>query len=249
MSDYKNVTKRKVTKDTDTGQVVKKVSPVLEEKKNNDKKADRVKWVMPSWAGYIIPILIGIIIFTKFKTLALWMILTLIGVGLAMAVLLDIISRKKRAYKKKALEGQGDIFPKDQSEEVIVKLRKLKDSINSRIKKVKKDEVKKDLSGLELTLGLMADEVERDPKDRKKVRKIANYYGDMLLQLIDKYISFQDKDQTIENVAESMMKIEEGIKGASESLKKALNELFSEDVMEVNADVNALEQLIKIDKI
>ena len=136
------------------------------------------------------------------------------------------------------------------SSEIAAKLYELQDLIIDRAKGVKKAEVKESLGNIAGTLNKIADEVEHDPKDRNKVRKLANYYGDMLLGLVDKYIKLQDnKEQAIagENVENSMDKIEEAIKGAETSVKKLLDSLFTEDAMEINAEINTLDKLMKLE--
>ena len=42
-----------------------------------------------------------------------------------------------------------------------------------------------------------------------------------------------------------MTQIREGLSGADEALKKLLDDLFSDDAMEVSADITVLEQLLK----
>ena len=72
----------------------------------------------------------------------------------------------------------------------------------------------------------------------------------MLLGLVDKYIKLQDNaGQAIEgeNVENSMNKIEEAVKGAEVSIKKLLDSLFSEDAMEINAEINTLDKLMQLE--
>ena len=47
------------------------------------------------------------------------------------------------------------------------------------------------------------------------------------------------------NIKGTMVRIREGLAGADDALKKLLDDLFSDDAMEVSADINVLEQLLK----
>ena len=44
-----------------------------------------------------------------------------------------------------------------------------------------------------------------------------------------------------------MDKIEQAISGAETSVKKLLDSLFSEDAMEINAEINTLDKLMKLE--
>ena len=96
-----------------------------------------------------------------------------------------------------------------------------------------------------ITMDLIADEVEKDPKDRNKVRKLANHYTAMITGLVDKYIQLEAQGAEGENIRSSMERIEEGLSGADKALKRILDDMFSDDAMEVSADITVLEQLLK----
>lgn len=97
-------------------------------------------------------------------------------------------------------------------------------------------------------LDRIADEVERDPKDRNKVRKLANHYTDMIVGIVEKYVQLEKQVAAVsngENVTSAMKQIEDGLTNAETALRKLLDDLFSDDAMEVSADINVLEQLLK----
>lgn len=45
------------------------------------------------------------------------------------------------------------------------------------------------------TMEKIADDVEKDPKDRNKVRKLANHYTSMIEELVEKYINLESQGQ------------------------------------------------------
>ena len=198
--------------------------------------------VMPGWVPYLVAAVVAFVASLILKDGAIYtFICILLGVAAAFGV--EMIRRKQ--LRERYFPGAEQF-----SSEIAAKLYELQDLIIDRAKGVKKAEVKESLGNIAGTLNKIADEVEHDPKDRNKVRKLANYYGDMLLGLVDKYIKLQDnKEQAIagENVENSMDKIEEAIKGAETSVKKLLDSLFTEDAMEINAEINTLDKLMKLE--
>ena len=93
----------------------------------------------------------------------------------------------------------------------------------------------------------IADEVEADPKDRNKTRKLANHYVGMLIDLVDKYILLQKQAADGANITTSIAKIEEALAGADVSLAKLLDDLFTDEAMEVSADIAVLENLLSME--
>ena len=91
----------------------------------------------------------------------------------------------------------------------------------------------------------IADDVEKDPKDRNKVRKLANHYTSMIEELVEKYINLESQGQGGENISSAMDEIKKGLETVENAVKSLLDGLFSDDAMEVSADISVLEQLFK----
>ncbi|MBR4410887.1 MAG: 5-bromo-4-chloroindolyl phosphate hydrolysis family protein [Firmicutes bacterium] len=137
---------------------------------------------------------------------------------------------------------------KVRAEELAKKLDVCRDKLQAQESRLSDPQVRRHVKSMATTLDLIADEVEKDPKDRNKVRKLANHYGDMITGLVDKYILLEGQAKATSeggNVTETLAKIREGLAVADEALKKVLDDLFSDDAMEVSADINVLEQLLK----
>ncbi len=213
----------------------------LLEEKNSAEEEKPGKKIMPSWLPYLIGALVAFIIAILTKGIIGKIVALIIGV----LVILCLDRIRAKSIREANIPGE-----KEFSSEIAGKLHELQDLLIDRAKGIKKPEVKESLGSIAGTLNKIADEVENDPKDRNKVRKLANYYGDMLLGLIDKYIKLQDNVGQAaegENVETSMNKIEEAIKGAETSVRKLLDSLFTEDAMEINAEINTLDKLMKLE--
>lgn len=231
-------------KKLDEEKAEKEAQRLKEEKLKAEQEANQQpkKPVIPGWVPFVAAPVVAFVV-SLFLQGTFINNLIAVGLGLLSYVLLDQLRKKQL---REAYFPGAEQF----SSEIAAKLYELQDLIIDRAKGVKKAEVRDTLGSIAGTLNKIADEVEHDPKDRNKVRKLANYYGDMLLGLVDKYIKLQDnKEQAIEgeNVETSMNKIEEAIKGAEVSVKKLLDSLFSEDAMEINAEINTLDKLMKLE--
>ena len=220
----------------------KEAQRLKEEKLQAEQEAERPKkWVMPAWVPWVVGAAAAAILSLFLKGA----VGTIVCIAIGVVIILALSGVRKKQWNDAHVPGE-----KEFSSEIAMKLYGLQDLVIDRAKGIKKAEVKESLGAIAGTLNKIADEVEHDPKDRNKVRKLANYYGDMLLGLIDKYLKLQDNAGQVvegENVETSMNKIEEAIKGAEVSVKKLLDSLFSEDAMEINAEINTLDKLMKLE--
>ena len=156
-----------------------------------------------------------------------------------------LLSIRKRQLKKLPPKREK----KSYSDEMATKLYSLSDLVIDRAEAVRKKEIREILASIAVSLSKMAEEVENDPKDKNKVRKLANYYGDMLLGLVDKYISLQSNNLNGEEgvVHSSIEKIEHALTGADTAIKRMLDNMFTDDAMEINAEVKTLDNLMKLE--
>ena len=198
---------------------------------------------VPMWTGVIVFIVLFCLVYwTKGNLLAALIIGAVIGIiiwKLLGNLRINQIARRNEALRNRTWAS-----------EIAARLYSLHDLVLDKAKLVVKSEMKEHLTSISGTLVKIAEEVEADEKDRNKVRKLANYYGDMLLGLVDKYVKLQDnKAEAGEaaNIENSMARIEAAIEGADVSLKKLLDSLFSDDNMVINAEVNTLDKLMKLE--
>ncbi|MBR2748879.1 MAG: 5-bromo-4-chloroindolyl phosphate hydrolysis family protein [Firmicutes bacterium] len=197
----------------------------------------------PMWTGVIVFIVLFCLVYwTKGNVLAGLIIGVVIG-GIIWKLLGNLRLRQVEK-RNEALRNRT------WASEIAARLYNLHDLVLDQAKLVVKPEMKESLTSISGTLVKIAEEVEADEKDRNKVRKLANYYGDMLLGLVDKYVRLQDNKEEVgsgANIENSMARIEAAIQGADVSLKKLLDSLFSDDNMVINAEVNTLDKLMKLE--
>ena len=187
----------------------------------------------------------GAVWFVLALILPVYKVWALIVCIIAAAAVVILLSRKRAAQIAKLPPAPT---VKVRAEELAKKLDVCRDQLTEQSGRLKDSSVAATVRSLAKTLDLIADEVERDPKDRNKVRKLANHYAAMLTGLAEKYIQLEAQTSAVsegENISGAMTQIREGLSGADEALKKLLDDLFSDDAMEVSADITVLEQLLK----
>lgn len=143
---------------------------------------------------------------------------------------------------------------KVRAEEMVRKLDLCSEALGQKAGQIREAKVADLLRSIADTLRRIADAVEEDPKDRNKVRKLANHYTTMLTDLADQYLRLeaasaapagQTTAEPGENIGAAMSQIADGLANVDLSLKAMLDDLFSDDAMEASADIAVLEQLLK----
>ena len=195
--------------------------------------------VMPSGLPFIAA---GAVWFILALILPVYKLYALIITAAAAAAAFVLLTLKRR---KQIAELPPAPPVKVRADEMAKKIDQCRDALMSKQPQIKNDQVSQVAGSIAKTLDLIADELERDPKDRNKVRKLANHYTAMITELVDKYIKLEAQPAGGENIDASMARIEEGLSGADKALKRILDDLFSDDAMEISADITVLEQLLK----
>ena len=183
---------------------------------------------------------------------AVWFILALILPIYKLYALILTVAIAAAAFvflnfkRRKQLEELPPAPPvKVRAEEMAKKIDACRQTLLTQQQQIKSETLSSTVGSMAITMDLIADEVEKDPKDRNKVRKLANHYTAMITGLVDKYIQLEAQGAEGENIRSSMERIEEGLSGADKALKRILDDMFSDDAMEVSADITVLEQLLK----
>lgn len=197
--------------------------------------------VMPAGLPYLAA---GAVWFVLSMILPVYKLIVLIIIAvITIAVLVLLLSKRKAQIAK--LPPPPPV--KIRAEEMAKKIDASREILLRQIPRLQNATLRSRAESIARTLELIADEVERDPKDRNKVRKLANHYCAMITDLVEKYIQLEAQSSGGENISAAMTRIEEGLGNTDDALKKTLDDLFSDDAMEVNADIAVLEQLLKTD--
>ncbi len=170
---------------------------------------------------------------------------------ISMIVIATVLAIAAAALLNSVRKKQIESLPpaptvKVRAEELARKIDECRIALQGAAQQIKDKETAERVASIAATLEKIADDVENDPKDRNKVRKLANHYTSMIEGLVEKYIVLEKQEQGGENISTAMEDIKKGLETVDKSMKSLLDDLFSDDAMEVSADIAVLEDLFKI---
>ena len=117
-------------------------------------------------------------------------------------------------------------------------------SLEDMARKIKDRSTAAKVTDIAVLLRKIALEVESDPRDRKKVRSLSDHTGQMIVDLVEKYIKLERQGQNGNNITSAMWEISSALDTVKTSLETLLDDLFSNDGAEVAANVAVLESIL-----
>lgn len=126
----------------------------------------------------------------------------------------------------------------EEGERAIAKMRALNDAIADETLSRRIDE-------LEDLTNRIFESVQRDPAKLPQIRRFMNYYLPTTLKLLEQYSVLQHQSLAKGNVSEAMKKIEDMMKTIVLAFSKQLDTLYQKDVMDITAEIQVLEQMMK----
>lgn len=126
----------------------------------------------------------------------------------------------------------------EEGERAIAKMRSLNDAIADETLSRRIDE-------LEDLTNRIFESVQRDPSKLPQIRRFMNYYLPTTLKLLEQYSVLQHQNLAQGNVANAMEKIEGMMQTIVLAFSKQLDTLYQKDVMDITAEIQVLEQMMK----
>ena len=126
----------------------------------------------------------------------------------------------------------------EESEQAIAKMRALNDAIADETLSRRIDE-------LEDLTSRIFESVQRDPSKLPQIRRFMSYYLPTTIKLLEQYSVLQHQSLSKGNVAEAMGKIEGMMQTIVVAFSKQLDTLYQKDVMDITAEIQVLEQMMK----
>jgi len=78
----------------------------------------------------------------------------------------------------------------------------------------------------------------------KDVRRMLNYYLPTVIKLLDTYVELSSKSYSGENITGSMNKIAEMLSTIITAFEKHLDEMYSQEAMDIDSEIMVLEQIL-----
>lgn len=107
------------------------------------------------------------------------------------------------------------------------------------------DDISKNLSALEdLTRKIFA-RLEADKQHLPRCRQFLNYYLPTTIELLERYVTLQNQGLATGDVREAMGRIAGMLYTIREAFTRQLDSLFAQDVVDINAEITVMEQMMQ----
>ena len=129
---------------------------------------------------------------------------------------------------------------KDQYQAILDALRSVNDAIPD-------EEMSDKISRLEAVSAKIFDQAKSDPDKLPRMRKFMDYYLPTSLKLLQTYAELDAQGVEGENISESKRRIEQTMDTLVHAFETQLDQLFQEDAMDVSADIDVMENMLRAD--
>ena len=204
-------------------------------------KTQAVKQPMPAGLSYLASGAVFFVFAMLLPMYRLWALLTVLLIAIAVLVVLERMRAKQVA-------AMPVVTPVRQRTEEISKLLDAgRDQLHTLQSQIRSDKVRQHVESMADTLQKLADNLEKNPKDRGKIRKAAVHYVPMITDLVKNYINLENQGIDGSNISASKESIEGGLEKIDQSLKQYLDDMFEDDKMSIETDITVLRQLMNKD--
>ena len=130
-------------------------------------------------------------------------------------------------------------------EEVIRKIKNLNNQIYTMITKVNSSSLKSSIKDIVESTTKIIEKVSKDKDDLKKIRTFVEYYLPVTLKILRKYDEIENQGLSSKDSKIFMKTVEEKIKLISDSFRGQLAALYQDDLVDVDAELTVLENMLK----
>ena len=107
------------------------------------------------------------------------------------------------------------------------------------------EDISKNLSALEdLTRKIFA-RLEADKQHVPRCRQFLNYYLPTTIELLERYVTLQNQGLDSGDIREAMGRIAGMLYTLREAFTRQLDSLFAQDVVDINAEITVMEQMLQ----
>ena len=129
---------------------------------------------------------------------------------------------------------------RDQYQKILDQLREVNDAIPD-------EEMSDKISRLEAVSAKIFEQAKADPDKLPRMRKFMDYYLPTSLKLLETYAELDAQGVEGENITESKRRIEQTMDTLVHAFETQLDQLFQEDALDVSADIDVMENMLRAD--
>ena len=121
---------------------------------------------------------------------------------------------------------------------MIQRIREVNDRIEGQ-------EVSAKMDRLEQVAERIFEQVQEHPEKLPDIRKLMSYYLPTTLKLLDAYEEFDSQPVQGENIKNAKQQIEKTLDTINLAFENLLDQLFTDEVLDVSSDISVLETMLK----
>ena len=110
---------------------------------------------------------------------------------------------------------------------------------------IKGEGISRQIDQLEIVTKSILDVLEKEPDKANQIRRFLNYYLPTTIKLLTSYKELAAQQNAGENIKGSMAEIENVMETIVEAFKKELDSLFLGKAMDISAEIQVLESMMK----
>lgn len=114
-------------------------------------------------------------------------------------------------------------------------------------KKIKKPSMVSQIKDIEGIIAKILAKIERDPSRLRLAHQFLNYYLESVINILNKYVELGAQNVEDEDIKKSLAKVEAMLQTIRDAFDKQLGRLLSDDAMDLDAELETLEQAIKME--
>ena len=188
---------------------------------------------------------------------AVWLLYTLLfglhSVGqllLCAALSVGVYFLMKAAFPGKVVQVEVPETPPDtgdkELDDIILQGRAAVRQLRQLDEQIPDEAISEALRDMESSTAKIFQQLEADKTQVRRCRQFLNYYLPATIRLLERYVELQDLPaQEGGNVTEAMAKIRSTVRTVQKAFRRQLDSLFAKDVVDINAEISVMEQLLK----
>ncbi len=159
-------------------------------------------------------------------------------------IVVFVLLRKLKVFKDQSIRYEEELSYEDMEiEDILSSGKSFVNSLNTSRMKIKKVEVREDIENVIRISNLILEDVKKDPKGLKQIRKFISYYLPMIDKMVKAYIDFE-KTTSSPQIEESKLKIENMLKTVQKAFTSLFDSLHEDETIDISSDITVLESLM-----
>ncbi len=131
----------------------------------------------------------------------------------------------------------------------VMNAKKQNEEILKLVPKVENEKTKQNLNEIHNTVNKILTTIEKKPKKISQLDNFFDYYLPVLIKIVNRYDEVENQSLKSEDGASFIKKADKMINDTNNAFQKILSSLYEKDIMDVGADIEVYNLMLKADGI